>query len=116
MAKTDYYQSLGVSRDASAAEIKKAYKKLAMKHHPDRNQGNKESEEKFKELSEAYEVLSDSNKRQTYDQFGHEGMILDLAVAQVVFLAVDHLMIYLATYLATFLVVAEEANKEEVQT
>ena len=74
MAKTDYYQSLGVSRDASAAEIKKAYKKLAMKHHPDRNQGNKESEEKFKELSEAYEVLSDSNKRQTYDQFGHEGM------------------------------------------
>ena len=74
MAKTDYYQSLGVSRDSSAAEIKKAYKKLAMKHHPDRNQGNKESEEKFKELSEAYEVLSDSNKRQTYDQFGHEGM------------------------------------------
>ena len=74
MAKTDYYQSLGVSRDASAAEIKKAYKKLAMKHHPDRNQGDKASEEKFKELSEAYEVLSDSNKRQTYDQFGHEGM------------------------------------------
>jgi len=74
MAKTDYYQSLGVSRDASPAEIKKAYKKLAMKHHPDRNQGDKASEDKFKELSEAYEVLSDTNKRQTYDQFGHEGM------------------------------------------
>ena len=74
MAKTDYYQSLGVSRDASPAEIKKAYKKLAMKHHPDRNQGDKASEAKFKELSEAYEVLSDTNKRQTYDQFGHEGM------------------------------------------
>ena len=58
MSKADYYQTLGVSRDASAAEIKKAYKKLAMKYHPDRNAGDKASEEKFKELSEAYEVLS----------------------------------------------------------
>ena len=58
MAKTDYYQALGVSRDASPAEIKKAYKKLAMKHHPDRNQGDKASEAKFKELSEAYEAVS----------------------------------------------------------
>ena len=74
MAKNDYYQTLGVGREANAAEIKKAYKKLAMKHHPDRNQGDKSSEEKFKELSEAYEVLSDDNKRQTYNQFGHEGM------------------------------------------
>jgi molecular chaperone DnaJ len=74
MSKADYYQTLGVSRDASDAEIKKAYKKLAMKHHPDRNQGDKASEEKFKELSEAYEVLSDSAKKQTYDQFGHDGM------------------------------------------
>ena len=74
MAKNDYYQTLGVGREATAAEIKKAYKKLAMKHHPDRNQGDKSSEEKFKELSEAYEVLSDDNKRQTYNQFGHEGM------------------------------------------
>jgi molecular chaperone DnaJ len=74
MAKNDYYQTLGVGREATAAEIKKAYKKLAMKHHPDRNQGDKLSEEKFKELSEAYEVLSDGNKRQTYNQFGHEGM------------------------------------------
>jgi len=74
MAKNDYYQTLGVAREANAAEIKKAYKTLAMKHHPDRNQGDKSSEEKFKELSEAYEVLSDDNKRQTYNQFGHEGM------------------------------------------
>ena len=74
MAKNDYYQTLGVGREATAAEIKKAYKKLAMKHHPDRNQGDKSSEKKFKELSEAYEVLSDDNKRQTYNQFGHEGM------------------------------------------
>ena len=74
MAKNDYYQTLGVNRDASDAELKKAYKKLAMKHHPDRNQGDKVSEDKFKELSEAYEVLSDSNKRQTYDQFGHDGL------------------------------------------
>ena len=69
MAKADYYDTLGVSRDASSAQIKKAYKKLAMKYHPDRNAGDKKSEEKFKELSEAYEVLSDSSKRQTYDQF-----------------------------------------------
>ena len=74
MAKNDYYQTLGVGREATAAEIKKSYKKLAMKHHPDRNQGDKSSEKKFKELSEAYEVLSDDNKRQTYNQFGHEGM------------------------------------------
>ena len=74
MSKSDYYTTLGVSRDASSATIKKAYKKLAMKHHPDRNKGDKQSEEKFKELSEAYEVLSDQEKRQTYDQFGHEGI------------------------------------------
>jgi molecular chaperone DnaJ len=74
MSKSDYYTTLGVGRDASSATIKKAYKKLAMKHHPDRNKGDKQSEEKFKELSEAYEVLSDQEKRQTYDQFGHEGM------------------------------------------
>ena len=71
MAKNDYYQTLGVGREATAAEIKKAYKKLAMKHHPDRNQGDKSSEKKFKELSEAYEVLKDPQKRAAYDQLGH---------------------------------------------
>ncbi len=74
MAKTDYYEELGVSRSASAEEIKKAYRKLAMKYHPDKNQGDAAAEAKFKEISEAYEVLSDPGKRQRYDQFGHEGM------------------------------------------
>ncbi len=67
----DYYQTLGVSNNASADEIKKAYRKLALKYHPDRNAGNKEAEEKFKEVSIAYETLSDPQKRQQYDQFGH---------------------------------------------
>ena len=74
MAKRDYYEILGVDKNASVAEIKKAYRKLAMKYHPDKNQDNKAAEEKFKEASEAYEVLSDSNKKQKYDQFGHAGL------------------------------------------
>ena len=73
-AKQDYYELLGVSRSASADEIKKAYRKLAMKYHPDRNQGDAASEAKFKELSEAYEVLSDVDKREKYDRFGHDGL------------------------------------------
>ncbi|MBQ7722197.1 MAG: molecular chaperone DnaJ [Kiritimatiellae bacterium] len=71
--KRDYYEVLGVPRDASADDIKKAYRKLAMKYHPDRNQGDKDAAEKFKEASEAYEVLSNAEKRQRYDQFGHAG-------------------------------------------
>ncbi|HMS66021.1 MAG TPA: molecular chaperone DnaJ [Ignavibacteria bacterium] len=74
MTKRDYYEILSVSKSASAEEIKASYRKLAMKHHPDKNQGNSESEEKFKELAEAYEILSDPNKRQRYDQFGHQGV------------------------------------------
>ena len=70
----DYYEVLSVSRSASSDEIKKAYRKLAMKCHPDRNPGDKEAEEKFKQCTEAYEVLSDSNKRQIYDNYGHEGL------------------------------------------
>jgi molecular chaperone DnaJ len=70
----DYYDELGVSRSASSGEIKKAYRKLAMKFHPDRNPGDKEAEEKFKQATEAYEVLSDSNKRQIYDTYGFEGL------------------------------------------
>ncbi|MDY0111570.1 MAG: molecular chaperone DnaJ [Candidatus Syntrophosphaera sp.] len=74
MAKRDYYEVLGVSRDATEDEIKKAYRKLAMKYHPDKNPDNKEAEEKFKEASEAFEVLSDKEKRQLYDQYGHAGI------------------------------------------
>ncbi len=72
--KRDYYEVLGVEKNASAEEIKKAYRKSAMKYHPDRNPGDKEAEEKFKELGEAYEVLSDSEKRSRYDQFGFAGV------------------------------------------
>jgi len=74
MSKRDYYEILGVSRDATEDELRKAYRKLAMQHHPDRTQGDKESEEKFKELSEAYAVLTDADKRANYDQFGHAGV------------------------------------------
>jgi molecular chaperone DnaJ len=74
MAKRDYYTILGLSRDASEEDLKKAYRKLAMKHHPDRNPDDKGSEEKFKEAKEAYEVLTDPRKRAAYDQFGHAGV------------------------------------------
>jgi molecular chaperone DnaJ len=74
MAKRDYYEVLGVPKTADAEEIKKAYKKLAMKHHPDRNPGDASAEEKFKEAAEAYDVLSDPQKRPQYDRFGHQGV------------------------------------------
>ena len=73
MAKRDFYSVLGLNRDASEDDIKKAYRKLAMKHHPDRNQEHG-SEDKFKEAKEAYEILSDSKKRAAYEQFGHAGV------------------------------------------
>jgi len=74
MAKRDYYEVLGVQKNASAEELKKAYRKLAMQYHPDRNPDDKAAEEKFKEAAEAYEVLSDSQKKAKYDQFGHSGL------------------------------------------
>ena len=74
MAKRDYYEILGVPKSASDDEIKKAYRKLAIKYHPDKNQGDKEAEAKFKEINEAHDVLSDKQKRARYDQFGHAGV------------------------------------------
>ena len=74
MAKRDYYEVLGVDKNATADDIKRAYRKLAVKYHPDKNPGNKEAEEKFKEAAEAYSVLSDSDKKMKYDQFGHAGV------------------------------------------
>ena len=73
MAKNDYYELLGLDKAASQDEVKKAYRKMAIKYHPDKNPGNKEAEEKFKEVTEAYQVLSDPAKRKQYDQFGHAG-------------------------------------------
>jgi len=74
LAKRDYYEVLGVTREANAQEIKSAYRKLALKHHPDKNPGDKQAEENFKEAAEAYSVLSDPNKRGQYDRFGHAGV------------------------------------------
>ncbi len=70
MAQKNYYDILGVSKSASDAEIKKAYKKMAMQYHPDRNKGDKKAEAKFKEINEAYQVLGDATKKKNYDQFG----------------------------------------------
>jgi len=71
MSKRDYYEILGVNKTASADEIKKAYRKVAMQFHPDRNPGDKSAEDKFKEAAEAYEVLSDADKKAQYDHYGH---------------------------------------------
>ncbi|MFO0203292.1 MAG: DnaJ domain-containing protein, partial [Alphaproteobacteria bacterium] len=74
MSQRDYYEVLGVEKSASADEIKKAYKKLALKYHPDRNPGDEEAIENFKQAAEAYDVLSDADKRSRYDRFGHAGV------------------------------------------
>src|SRR5687767_2063952 len=74
MSKRDYYETLGVAKGAGVDEIKKAYRKVAMQYHPDRNPGDKAAEEKFKEAAEAYEILSDADKKAQYDRYGHAGV------------------------------------------
>ena len=87
MSDRDYYEVLGVDKSASAADIKKAYRRLAMKYHPDRNNGDKEAEAKFKEIGEAYEVLGDEQKRAAYDRFGKAGVWATWATFSVNFSA-----------------------------
>lgn len=102
MAKQDYYEILGVSKTAEEREIKKAYKRLAMKYHPDRNQGDKEAEAKFKEIKEAYEVLTDSQKRAAYDQYGHAAFEQG-GMGGGGFMAAQTSAIFLVTFSAIFL-------------
>ena len=85
MAKRDYYEVLGVEKGATGAEIKKAFRRIAMKFHPDRNSDDKNSDEKFKEAQEAYEVLGDEEKKSAYDRFGHAGVKICLIEQRVVF-------------------------------
>ena len=115
MADKDFYEILGVQKNASDDEIKKSYRKLAMKYHPDRNKDDKESERKFKEVSAAYEILKDSEKRSAYDQYGHDafrqgGGGQGLEILEEVFL------IYLKNFLEVVLVVNQdnEDHKEEM--
>ena len=110
MAKRDYYEVLGVNKSASADQIKSAYRKLAVKYHPDKNKGDKGAEEKFKEASEAYHVLSNSERKQNYDNFGHAAFEnggggredLEILIFQIIFL------IFLRTFLVKDLVEVED--------
>ena len=118
MAKKDYYDVLGVKRGASPEELKSAYRRLAVKYHPDKNPGDKSAEDKFKEASEAYGVLSDKSKKENYDNFGHAafenggGDKVDLEALEVL------VVLIFQTYLKIFLVTLaaeEEVQEEEVQ-
>ena len=118
MAKRDYYDVLGVQKNSSPEQIKAAYRKLAVKHHPDKNQGNKTSEDKFKEASEAYHVLSDQERKQNYDNFGHaafENGGQEEVVSEILIFH-HHSRIFLKISLVIFLMVAEEVEVEKIQT
>ena len=109
-AKRDYYEVLGVSKDVDEATLKKAYRKVAKKYHPDMNPGDAEAEKKFKEASEAYAILSDPEKRRQYDQFGHaafEGEQEEPADMAALILMALILAIFSVISLATFLAVEE---------
>ena len=113
MAKRDYYDVLGVNKSASPEELKSAYRKLAVKYHPDKNPGDSKAEEKFKEASEAYGILSDKEKKQNYDNFGHaafENGGVDQVVALVV--SVERIS---RIFLRISLVILEEAEDQEVE-
>ena len=113
--KRDYYEILGVDRGASDTELKKAYRNLAKKYHPDINPGNKEAEVKFKEINEAYEVLSDPQKRQQYDRLGMLGwMAPDSAVLAVSEALISVLMICLKAFLEVHPLAAQEEDKKRV--
>jgi DnaJ-class molecular chaperone len=111
MSKKDYYDILGVTKKATPEEIKKAYRSLAMKYHPDRNQGDKTAEGKFKEASEAYQVLSDPKKKSSYDQFGHSafegGGPVDQEVLILVVLNLEHFLTSSMIFLVTLWVQVE---------
>ena len=114
MAKRDYYEVLGVNKSASAEQIKSAYRKLAVKFHPDKNKGDKGAEEKFKEASEAYHVLSNSERKQNYDNFGHAAF--EMEVVDEVDLEILTFQIISLIFLKTFLVkVLVEAVDQEGQ-
>ena len=113
MTKRDYYDVLGVTNSASKDEIKKAYRKLALKYHPDKTKGDKTSEEKFKEASEAYHVLSDDKRKNNYDQFGHAAL---KELEEVVKVLEDSISIHLRslTYLKIFLEISVVEHQEDL--
>ena len=120
MAKRDFYEVLGIEKSASDKEIKKAYRRMAMKYHPDRNPGDKDAEESFKEVNEAFEVLSDDQKKAAYDQYGHAGVDPNMGgMGGAGVLVVAILVIFSVMFLATSsvpVVVAAAAPPNEAPT
>ena len=122
MKKEDYYNVLGLQKSASQDEIKRSYRKMAIKYHPDKNQGNKEAEGKFKLAAEAYEVLSDPEKRNRYDRFGHEGLRgADARGFGNLKISLTHLAIFLVeevvevAFLMSFLVAGQDNPRVEAR-